>query len=131
MKLSEVWKTYEFYTENLTDHSRKLAFAIAAICWFFKTPEVTFPPSILWSLIFVVLFLLLDVFQYLIGALLTGGWARQAEKKMHKTTGKVEGDVDKPAWLDKPVKGLFLLKNFSLMLSGWFLLAEFVNRLSK
>ena len=129
MKLSEVWKTYDFYTEKLTEQGRKLAFAIAAICWFFKTPEVTFPQDILLSLVFVVSFLLFDVLQYLIGALLTGGWARSREKKMWKEKGTVEGEIDKPAWLDKPVKGLFLLKNASLLFSGWFLISEFFSRL--
>jgi hypothetical protein len=42
MKIEELWTQYQYYTQDVTENSRKLAFAIAAICWFFKTPEATF-----------------------------------------------------------------------------------------
>lgn len=129
MKISEVWKTYEFYTEKLTEQGRKLAFAIAAICWFFKTPEITFPEYILYSLLFVVSFLLFDLLQYLIGALLNGVYARYQEIKMWKQKHTIMGDIEKPAWIDKPVVTLFIIKNVILVISGWFLVLEFLCRI--
>ena len=36
MKNRDLWASYEFYTSELTKYSRQLAFAAAAICWFFK-----------------------------------------------------------------------------------------------
>ncbi|MBN1182230.1 MAG: hypothetical protein JXB49_08080 [Bacteroidales bacterium] len=47
MKLSELWDQYQRYTKDVTEYSRKLAFAVAAICWFFKSDSVTFPVNIL------------------------------------------------------------------------------------
>jgi hypothetical protein len=35
MKLSNLWKNQQILSRDLTEHSRKLAFAVAAICWFF------------------------------------------------------------------------------------------------
>src|SRR5436853_6308817 len=67
MKLSDLWKNQEIYSRDLTEHSRKLAFAVAAICWFFRTPQITFPPAILWALVFLVGFFILDVLHYFCG----------------------------------------------------------------
>jgi hypothetical protein len=34
MKLSDPWKNQQILSRDLTEHSRKLVFAVAAICWF-------------------------------------------------------------------------------------------------
>ena len=50
---------------------------------------------------------------------------------MNKEKGSTEGEIDKPSWLDKPVLGLFLLRNTSLLFPKWFQFSEFICRLLK
>jgi hypothetical protein len=130
MKISELWKSYEFYTQGLTDHSRKLAFAAAAICWFFKTPQVSFPPSIIRALLCIVSFFFLDIGHYLLGAFLIRIWIRKQEKRIWKEESKLaDAIVDKPAWLDTLPAILFLLKIIVLLISFCFIVYEFILRL--
>ena len=129
MKTTNLWNDYVFYTRDVTEHGRKLAFATAAICWFFKTPQVTFPTHILWSLAFVVCFFFLDILQYFSAGLLVGYWTRRQEKKMWKENGTIDGDIEKPAWLDKPAFVMFIFKMVFLMASFFCLACEFYLRL--
>lgn len=129
MKISECWDRYREYTRDLTEHTRKLAFASAAICWFFKTENFTFPPLILWSLTFVVGFFMADVTQYLIAALTTKWFARNQEIKAWKENGTVDIDVEVPDELDRPVFRLFIVKFLFLMASFVFLIGEFLRRI--
>lgn len=73
------WAEKETYDKGLTENSRKLAFAAAAICWFFRGDDVTFPVVILLSLTAVILFFAFDLAQYYAGSLIHGRLARQAE----------------------------------------------------
>ena len=130
MKTTDLWQTYDAYTSGITEQSRKLAFAAAAICWFFNSDEVTFPLSVMWALIFVVVFFLLDIGQYLSGALLTRYWTRGEEIRLWREEGSIDGDVEKPDWLDRPPFLLFLLKIASLSAAFIALLTEFVGRIS-
>ena len=84
MKNAELWESYGFYTGELTKYSRQLAFAGAAICWFFKTPEVTFPKPVIVSLVLIVLFFISDILQYFIAAHLLRWWIRREEKRLWK-----------------------------------------------
>jgi len=130
MKISDLWESYEFYTQGLTDHSRKLAFAAAAICWFFRTPQISFPVSILRALICIVLFFFLDILQYLLGAFLIRLWIRKQEKRIWKEKNILEDAlVDKPAWLDTLPAIIFLLKIMVLLISFYFIGYEFILRL--
>ena len=121
MKNQELWKQYEDYTKELTGNARKLAFAAAAICWFFKASDDKFPTLILFALSFVVLFFMADILQFFCGALMLRLWTRKQEKLKHKKTGTIEGDYDKPAWLDHPSFGLWCLKIIALFLSFLFI----------
>jgi hypothetical protein len=129
MKLSEVWNRYRDYTRDVTEHSRKLGFAAAAICWFFKTENFTFPSLILLSLTFVVSFFALDLAQYVLAAKRIKTFARQEEKKHWKEKRKIDVNTEVPESLDKPVQKLFTWKLVALFLSFGFLIAEFLRRL--
>ena len=111
MKNAELWASYREYTLGLTENARKLGFAAAAICWFFKTPDNAFPRLILFALGAAVLYFLCDILQYLFGACLTRGWTRCEEKKRHKQGLSVEnGEYKKPSWIDVPSYLLWWLK---------------------
>ena len=114
MKNKELWASYEFYTGELTKFSRQLAFAAAALCWLFRTQDGVFPAPILFSLAFVVLFFFCDILQYFVAAHLLRWWTRRKEKEMWETHHTIDGEYEKPAWLDKPAVVLFNLKVIAL-----------------
>lgn len=100
MKNEELWGSYDLYTKDATSHARKLAFACAAICWFFKTPSNEFPSFVLWSLFLVVVYFFLDMAQIVIAAATLRFWTRTQEKKRFAESGNIEGEFDKPYSLD-------------------------------
>jgi hypothetical protein len=65
MTLLDIWDEYKENTTQVSEIGRKLAFGGAAICWFFKTPEATFPMFILLALLAIVLYFTCDVLQHL------------------------------------------------------------------
>lgn len=121
MKNAELWESYQEYTRILSETTRQLGFAAAAICWFFKTPEHAFPQRIVAGLGLVVIFFIADILQYLFGALMLKFWTRAQEKKKWKQTGKIEGDYDKPAWLDCPSFFMWWVKVLSLLAAFVFI----------
>ena len=129
MKLLECWQQYATYTKDITDQGRKLGLVIGAACWFFKTPQASFPFWVLLSLLFLVAFFLLDLLQLLCAAVLLRWWTRSEEKKMWAEKNTIDGDVEKPWWLDKPPFVCFVVKIGALLASFVFLSVEFIKRL--
>lgn len=121
MNNKEAWSHYKDYTRDVTEHSRKLGFAGAAICWFFKDTNAAFPAPILYALIFLILFFLADIVQSMSGALLTKRWLRAEEIKKFEETGEIEGNYEKPGWIDYPSFILFILKVVFLIISFMFI----------
>jgi hypothetical protein len=128
MKLSELWRNQEFYSRDLTENSRKLAFAVAAICWFFKSERITFPPAVFWSLIFLVGFFIFDVLHYFWGAVRYRRFIHREEKELgDKVYENPEVRVTRK--LDRPMYVMFWLKSLCLLVSFGMLLTEFFYRL--
>jgi hypothetical protein len=125
----ELWQSYDFYSSELTKHSRHLGFAGAAVCWFFRTPEVTFPKWILVALVMIVAYFLLDLLQYYSGAILRRFWIQREESKMYQATGSIEGEYLMPRWLDRPTSAFFVFKTASLLLAFVAIGVELVTRL--
>lgn len=126
MKNSELWEQYQKYTLDLTANSRKLAYVAGGLCWFFKDDNNTFPPKILMALFFLVLFFLFDLLHYFITAVIYRRWIRSKEKTMYEKTGTIEGEYDKPVWLDYPAFTCWFIKFFALLavysFLGWHIL---------
>lgn len=129
MTLQDVWKEYQENTKALSENARKLAFAGAAIGWFFKTKEATFPGRINFSLAFVVLFFLCDMAQYLTSAILLRVWARRQEKIVRFNKLPMNTQVEKPLWVVGPPFAIFLAKLALLLASFVFLILEFASRI--
>lgn len=117
MKNSELWQQYKEYTQGLSENSRKLAFGAAAICWIFKSPSGRFPDGIDIALSLVAAFFVADILQYLLGALFIRMWTRHHEKKQWKETESIDGDYQKPHWLDYPSYSLWWAKVVFLLLA--------------
>jgi hypothetical protein len=124
-----LWEEYQHYTRDLTEHSRKLAFAVAAICWFFKTPEITFPPAILWSLALLVCFFVFDVLHYFVGAFTVRFFLEYHEKAHYGETGELPKEIFKPRWVDRPATFFFVIKTLFLLCSFGALGTEFYYRI--
>lgn len=129
MTNKELWDIYVNYTREFTKYSRQLAFACAAICWFFKSPEVTFPLPVLWSLSFVILFFFFDVLQFFVSAHLIRWWTRREEKRIWAEKKTIDGKYDKPWWIDHPAFIFFNVKAVMLLIAFCSLGVEFIKRI--
>ena len=131
MKIGEVWDRYKDYTAELSKNFRTLALAAAGICWFFKSPEINFPKTILFALIFVVAFFICDILHYGVGAVVTRLWARQKEKELFRKKIQIsrETEVEQPAWLDIGPLVFFFVKAFCLGLAYVEIGKELVKRI--
>lgn len=121
MKNSELWAQYDGYTKDLSANCRKIAFGAAAICWFFKSPDVIFPPAIIKALGFTVAFFMADILQYFTAAIVLRLWIRHQEKKLWATEQTIEGDYEKPFWLDFPAFTLWWFKVILLLITYIFI----------
>jgi hypothetical protein len=114
----ELWKQYQEYTRDITEHGRKLGFAGAAVCWIFKRDDFTFPSKIYTALFFFVAYFIADILHSLSAALTLKFFIRHHEIKLHHDTGSIEGDIPKPAWVDWPAFTFFILKCI-LLITGF------------
>jgi len=117
----EIWKQYSNFAIDLSNNARKLAFAGAAIAWIFKAEDNTFPFSVLCALFFIIVFFILDIMQYFLGAIRLKKWIESEEKKKQKETGSFEGEYKKPMSIDIPSYRCWVSKVFAL-LTGYFFL---------
>ena len=118
-KLSVVWRDYADYTALASEQARKLGFAIAGVCWFFKAPSgFSLPTSVFWALVWVLTFFIFDLLQYVFGAAMIGLWARSHERRLFSGKKGIDGEVDKPVWLDRPALILYVLKLVLFQVNG-------------
>jgi hypothetical protein len=80
-------------------------------------------------LIFFVAFFIADILQSLSGALVTRWFTQRKEFELLHKNGTIEGDVDRPRWLDWPAFTLFLIKSAFLVVGFVFIGCELVSRL--
>lgn len=117
MTNADLWKQYDEYTKALTANCEKLGFAAAAIAWFFKTSAGTFPTAILFAFGFIIFFFAADILQYVFAALFIRFWTRNQEKAKWKANQTIEGEYEKPAWLDYPAFIMWWIKIVSLLVA--------------
>lgn len=129
MTNAELWQQYQTYTKTVTELVRKLGFAAAAICWFFKDATGVFPTRVLSALFLVVLFFVADVLQFLAGAVMLRCWTRQREKELWNQNGTLDGDYEKPVWLDYPSYAFWWGK-ILLLLYAFLLIATHILKIS-
>lgn len=130
MKNREVWDAVDYYTGEISKNARALGFAGIAVCWFFRNPDLTFPPRILWSLVFIVAFFLADLSQYYVSGMRLRRWMRAEERARRARTGTIEhDDYAIPPRIHRPGHVLFHVKLLCLA-GGFFLLGyEFATHL--
>jgi hypothetical protein len=121
MNNAELWQSYKEYTQTLSDNSRKLAFAAGGLCWIFKTGTASFPSVVRVALAFIIVFFICDLLQFIVGAVFLRYWTRKAEKEMWQKHSTIDGDYEKPAWLDTPSFTFWWAKIIALLLAYLFL----------
>lgn len=129
MKNAELWKSYSEYTSEATKQARQLAFGGTAICWFFRSAEVTFPPLIALAMLVFILYFAVDAVQYITAALQLRRWTRGEENRQWNESGTIDGQYDKPVELDAWPFRLFALKLATLFAAFGTLGAELIRRL--
>ena len=128
----ELWTSYREYTRDITEHGRKLGFAGAAICWFFKREDLTFPVMIYAALFFFVAYFIADIFHSFSAALILKFFTEYHERRLWLETGSIEGDIKKPRWVDWPafsffiIKCVFLITGFAFI--GFHLMGMWVSK---
>jgi len=127
---NQLWAEYKNYTNDLTQHERKLGFAGAAICWIFKREDLTFPVTIYLALVFFVAYFIADILHYVSAALVLRFFTQYHEKKLFIATGSIEGDIAKPRWVDWPAFTFFIIKGVLLVIAfafiGFYILLKLV-----
>jgi hypothetical protein len=121
MNNRQVWDAYDYYTSEISKNARTLGLAGIAICWFFRTPALTFPRPILWALVFVILFFIADLLQYYISAMRVRTWMRAEEERRLAETKSLEGEYDLPIGIHTPGHVLFHVK-LATLLAGFLIL---------
>lgn len=131
MKLRELWDNYDYYTSELSKTFRTLAVSGAAIAWFFKSENFSFPNFILLSLVFLVAFFIADIIQYFVAAIRIKKYARSKEKEMYKKKIEYnsETEIEVPEWLDNWPFTLFCIKSGLILAAYIFILIEISTRI--
>ena len=106
----ELWKEYQHYTRDLTEHERKLGFAGAAVCWLFKRDDFTFPNPIYVALLFFVAYFIADVCQGLFAATTLRRFIQAKEQKLWDEKKTIEGEIEVPRNVDRPAFVFFIIK---------------------
>lgn len=117
MTNQDVWNQYKEYSQSTSEIARKFAFAGIAICWFFRTEGGSFPILVKASLILFLLFFFFDFLQYFISTILLKRWIRDKEIKMWEQTGSIDGDYQKPTYIDFPAFIFFITKTIVLLIA--------------
>ncbi|MCB1088540.1 MAG: hypothetical protein KDM63_16000 [Verrucomicrobiae bacterium] len=126
----ELWQQYQHYTRDLTEHGRKLGFAGAAICWVFRDAEFKFPTLIYFALLAFVAYFLFDILQALLGALVVRFFTEHSEAELWRKSGSIEGNINKPRWVDQPAFFSFIIKNICLCTGFVMIALELLSRLN-
>jgi len=111
MTNTELWTQYQGYSQDTSTIARSLGFGAIAICWLFKEQSLPLLPSpISAGLKWAVLFFISDLAQYFISTVIYRIWIRRAEIRNYQKTQTLEGQYEKPTWLDWPAFSLWYLK---------------------
>jgi len=128
MTSKQLWEQYQHYTRDITQHGRTLGFGGAAICWIFKRDDFSFPALIYAALFFFIVFFIADVLQGLSGALILKFFTQKHEARLWRETRSIEGEIQKPRWVDRPAFVFFIAKCVLLVIGfafiGLYLLAR-------
>lgn len=116
------------YTERSSEIARTLCLSGLAVVWIFRTPTLTgssLAPSLTWVAGIIVVALLVDLLQYVVGAEVTRRVARTRELELYAAHQPSNTQVQYPASHPKPMNVLWWTK-IVLVTAAWAILLVFV-----
>lgn len=122
--LSEYIKTSQEFTGLASTVSRQLMFAGIALIWIFKSNDsnlISLPKELLFPTGFLVIALILDLFQYIVGSLIWYCFYRYHEKK----GTKFKDEINSPIYFTYIINSFFYLKILAVLVA-YVYLAEFI-----
>jgi len=78
---------------------------------------------------FFVAYFIADILHYVSAALMLRYFTQHHEKKLYDTTGSIEGEIDKPRWVDWPAFIFFIIKGLLLVIAFAFIGFHILMRL--
>lgn len=128
MKLAYLRERYSYYSGKASDIVRQLGFAGIAVVWLFKTEvddEWKIPVELLPAAGLIVLTLLLDFMQYVVGSLVWAGY--NASKERAGTTEDPEFLA--PRMINWPANFFFWAKILTTIVAYYLILRFLANRI--
>lgn len=122
--VADMWAKKNVYTKGASDRCSTLCLSGLGVVWIFRTPTEngsTLAPLLLWVAGLIVVALLLDLLQYLVGAWRTGAVARKLELQLAKEGKKADTAVAYPKNHPKPMNTVFWIK-IGFVSVAWLLL---------
>lgn len=119
-----MWAKKNTYTRQASSIARTLCLSGLAVIWIFRTPTLngsTLAPWLIWAAVLIVVALLVDLLQYVVGAVRTGQVAREFERQ--KTPP--DAPVKYPEGHPKPMEMLWRAK-ITFAVAAWSILVVFV-----
>ena len=99
------------------------------MCWIFKDDHFRFPGLIYGALLLFVCYFISDILQSIGGALSVRWFTEREEKKMWEASGRIDGEIQKPRWVDAPAFVMFCVKALFLAAGFIFIAFELLKRL--
>ena len=123
MKVIDYKKEYQWFSEKLSDNTRKLAFAGIAIVWIFKQGEngtFNLPSLLKKAMLMFVITLSFDLLQYIYQASLWGAFHRYYEKRFGE-----DHELTAPKYFNWPAL-IFSWSKVAVLLVGYVFMVRFL-----
>jgi hypothetical protein len=123
-----MWAKKDRFSRSASDISRTLCLSGLAVVWIFRTPTAngsTLSPWLIWVAGMIVLALLIDLLQYLVGTVLTGRVARVKELQLADQGLPPDTDVKYPESHPKII-ARFWWGKVLIVVAAWSILVVFV-----
>ena len=130
MKVKDIYSEYSAQTRKLSEFGSKFGFSAIAICWVLREENYSFSLLIVCSLVFCILYFILDVSQYFVSAISLRSLARKLESKINDMKRDINlQEVAKPTNFELVPFVIFILKYPFLLASYLMIAAELLNRI--
>jgi hypothetical protein len=130
MKIKEVRKHVDAFSSKASELSRQLAFAGIAVVWIFKNSgqNAIIPNDFLLPLLLLVLTLVFDFLQYVLGSIEWTIFSHLQENKYNCDDEDQEVDSSS-SWINLPHSICFYLKILTVVLGYIFIVKGLASRL--
>ncbi len=122
MKLKEALESYYEYSRKTSDIARYLGLAGLGIIWIFRiqtTNKLALPRELILPTSLLILGLVLDLLQYIVGTIIWGAYHRLKEKMGVKENEEIRA----PRQLNWPTLTFFWAKLFPILIAYYLILS--------